>query len=848
MSSNESVKKIFTTLSPTEIEELRKSQMMESYFTSIHVSDFLDANRKEIELLETSMKGKPSVLNKHGMRLFQILPRHLRRRQMSHNMHLLPAYLRKKAKYEYSNTVLKRKRRKLKRWKWNKMILQQERSKDPVSILFSENSFSMKMVLEELLEQNPNISKIQDAESFEAFNIYFEDEIETLDELEIKNTEINNLDDLKTLNDIIFHIHDEMKDIIESKGDEKEPDQIKVDKEIKENVVENIINEENEQTKPIYIGAKRLVSHLFHAKRSHMKEAWGNLLPWASYQKLFRVTHQFYKSHCTITDHSFYIALQLNGALNDILDILQAFSNERLNLLQSEPFLKGNKRIAFEFVDKTFGVSYGKVDAILSSKAITNFIFNSLVETEALQSDHLENDDFRSCLIWLHPASLPYSYNRLVEESKFRNLLVQYRNDLCRFIMRGPHVSTVLCRNHILSLPPSNNNSEKLKFWEELKSKNVTVPKDFALSLKIRHPLCPDEAPTLELLENIENTQNVNSTKSKIKNEDVSNYSLNSLCEDNQNIWIKDHYRYVDSYYDSATYSHRTNDKAQRNRIQVMKGKKDSNILNESKKDPKSLENLWTTTFFDIMLLKYKNGDDDFGSGWDIICPREVGASLMYKLGKTHHILLVPIMDQIRMETEQGLPTYPFDFPETFSFYTLQNSLLQKMVFKKRLSNLSWGSIFKNCGVQDEDQIEFIRTGAPKSHTSEESEKVYSENGKIVRFHMIHLEFEFGNSPIRKGTIYLPSNESQLEHILDNPHQAVPFDNELRCVGFVTSAIQSLQRGVGFGIGYIHEDCAVFLQDNKFTVLLYRDEINSPSHVYPVKCSLSIENKFNINN
>jgi len=794
---------------------------------------------------------------------------------MSHNLHLMPSYLRTRAAFEYSNTVTKRKKRKIKRWKRNKTLMQLDASeqRDPVDSLYAGNSKQMREFLGAMKDLKSGTFDLEDVLKWEALG-GIRDDGNVVVEAEVDAMQVDTDDStgavhqahpmiVASINDSLsrVEVHDEPP---LAKPAKKPRRQLKEKKSSKEKIVdsdtETVAQLPSTKQKPrkpsdSLFGPKRSINHLFLVKRSHVKDLWGNRLSWSSTDKIFRVTQRFYKSHCTLSDNSFYVALQLSGNVERIVELLNCFSRQKIEDKQhSQAFLDGRRREVISMYDRKLDAPYGDVDVFFASADTSEAVAVHHWEQRnaaAKESDGEESSDeggettrdndtnpiphqtegsFRSCLLWLHPASLPYAYYRLREESQMRNLHIQYRSDLCRFVMRGPHVSTVLCRNHILSVPHSHNHPDKVKLWQQIKEgKDVVAPHGMALSLKIRHPQFPDNALSVA-----EATDLVNASSQSgrpFTQDELTSCSRGSVTCGTDNLWKSNFYVKFDPKHDNATYNNKTSNKKQRKRIKDMT----SLEFLTAQSQGGDASSKWFSTYFDILLLKHQTGDVHFGSGWDIICPREVAASLFYKLGKAHHVLLVPLVDQLRMQTEQGQMTFPFDYPDSHSFYTLRNEDFDEMVYKKKNIQKKWADIFKDCGVQDGHALSFVGRHERNDERGMETAVMMVDTNTTV-FYAIHLDFAFGQIPIRKGHLLLPRNENHLKQILADPRRALPYSPQFKTVGFITSGIHSLHRGKGFAVGYARDTVCRALRKGKFTVLLYWDPENSKDHVYAVKC------------
>ena len=66
---------------------------------AINVLDFAEARATELKNMTIALEAKPA---EGGKRVFQQLPRHMRRRAMSHNIRRLPRRLQEKAAREVS--------------------------------------------------------------------------------------------------------------------------------------------------------------------------------------------------------------------------------------------------------------------------------------------------------------------------------------------------------------------------------------------------------------------------------------------------------------------------------------------------------------------------------------------------------------------------------------------------------------------------------------------------------------------------------------------------------------------------------------------------------------------------
>lgn len=75
-----------------------------------------------------------------------------------------------------------------------------------------------------------------------------------------------------------------------------------------------------------------LETHVWHAKRFHMKELWGYKIPFAPTDKRYRASYKAAAHHCLLQDVSFICAIEISGPLEHLKAKLKEVTSEACGL------------------------------------------------------------------------------------------------------------------------------------------------------------------------------------------------------------------------------------------------------------------------------------------------------------------------------------------------------------------------------------------------------------------------------------------------------------------------------------------------------------------------------------
>ncbi|KAG1665116.1 Ribonucleases P/MRP protein subunit POP1 [Nymphon striatum] len=140
-----------------------------------------------------------------------------------------------------------------------------------------------------------------------------------------------------------------------------------------------------------------LETHIWHAKRFHMKEIWNYKLPDYPNDKSRRAAYRASVNYAILHDLSYYNCIELQGKETAILNGLSKLTSEKCGpTFSSKMSIKGNREgstVVYEIGNYPYG-------------AISKVTF--LWKTDGASSDK----NFRTLWIWVHPSS----YEQIIHE------------------------------------------------------------------------------------------------------------------------------------------------------------------------------------------------------------------------------------------------------------------------------------------------------------------------------------------------------------------------------------------------------------------------------------------------
>lgn len=87
-----------------------------------------------------------------------------------------------------------------------------------------------------------------------------------------------------------------------------------------------------------------LETHVWHAKRYHMKQLWGYKIPYAPTDKRYRASYKAAANHCLVQDFSFYGAIEVSGPLDQLAESFKRIASQECGLtLMAKCFRNGDR-------------------------------------------------------------------------------------------------------------------------------------------------------------------------------------------------------------------------------------------------------------------------------------------------------------------------------------------------------------------------------------------------------------------------------------------------------------------------------------------------------------------------
>eukprot|EP00903_Cladosiphon_okamuranus_P012367 g11592.t1 len=205
-----------------------------------------------------------------------------------------------------------------------------------------------------------------------------------------------------------------------------------------------------------------LETHIWHAKRMHMKEAWGFILP-AESNRGPRAATEAASKHCTLQDMTFLRPLELLGPRRDILGVLSAltdpldaratgqrdcgcvdgFVEARTHLYRVNEFPLG--------CIAPVSVLWSPSDAVDTSPATTETWGKGRESPGDDGQEEEDDDDVRRVWVWVHPAASREALREVrracaLEGAPWRGSVQAgpVQGGLCRLRVRGRRSQEIL--------------------------------------------------------------------------------------------------------------------------------------------------------------------------------------------------------------------------------------------------------------------------------------------------------------------------------------------------------------------------------------------------------------------
>lgn len=235
-----------------------------------------------------------------------------------------------------------------------------------------------------------------------------------------------------------------------------------------------------------------LETHIWHAKRFHMRDLWGYKIPFAPTDKRYRASYKAAANHCLVQDMSFMAALEVTGPLERLSEGFRRITSQECGLtLMAKCFQSGAREGE---------VDVFKVDSYpMKAIARVSFMWRPAISST------------RSLWIFVHPSAYREMLQELVKlfqlknpnrtgdeegdvdsitrnDSKLRNPkyandktnveLVELKDTLNRYRLTGPCANAVLLKalkaathfdgNWLEKHGDLKAHEEQSRFWTEL--------------------------------------------------------------------------------------------------------------------------------------------------------------------------------------------------------------------------------------------------------------------------------------------------------------------------------------------------------------------------------------------
>ncbi|KYQ92368.1 RNase P protein subunit [Tieghemostelium lacteum] len=411
---------------------------------------------------------------------------------------------------------------------------------------------------------------------------------------------------------------------------------------------------------------KWLETHIWHAKRMKMINLWNYRVAQSISGKGVRATYRASSHYSTLYDASYHICIEITGLQNSIIQLFK---------LISPPLSSSETTIASRIYIN--GCREGSVNIYYPNRFPFHFICPSRFLWKQENSGALNLDSHQRMLwLWVHPSVVDQVMYILELESIRLSVTIKSLQDhLLRFELTGSKSHQIL--NNVLkplkssnATSTNNNNNSQLtseQVWNVLGQLRTssTLVTGTVLSLDTYDPrlIC-------KVSEEISLQVGSVSTPPYMKNQDntPSNLSMNDIIVN----WNK----ICSQVAVSKLWSE--------NERKLMK----SNIqTNHSCNQQRKTTNLPTRESCKyssptVMLIQRDGAlTRGYGSGWDIIIPS--GWGMQFWLGLIYSgCWAIGLFDRDRSLLEQGLPSFPRDYPDTLvsrDYYeTLNKDLIEK--------------------------------------------------------------------------------------------------------------------------------------------------------------------------
>lgn len=203
-----------------------------------------------------------------------------------------------------------------------------------------------------------------------------------------------------------------------------------------------------------------LETHIWHAKRYHMKDLWGYKIPYAPTDKKYRASYKAAAYHCLLQDISFICAIEITGPLDELKKKFKRITSQECGLTLMAKCYQNGAREGHVDLFKIDSYPYGALSRV-------SFIWKpSDTETRTLWI-HVHPSGYREVLEELVKLFELQNINRnngintnlkvitkndsLLRNPKYINSktcmeIIELKDTLNRFSLTGPYSNAVLLK------------------------------------------------------------------------------------------------------------------------------------------------------------------------------------------------------------------------------------------------------------------------------------------------------------------------------------------------------------------------------------------------------------------
>ncbi|KAJ2958269.1 hypothetical protein NQZ79_g6113 [Umbelopsis isabellina] len=394
-------------------------------------------------------------------------------------------------------------------------------------------------------------------------------------------------------------------------------------------------------------GTKRwLETHIWHAKRMHMKNVWGYRLADYPNDKSLRATYRAFSHLSILHDASYMACIELEGMDDAIARMLAPVLDVTLPSVASQRYVKGHRQ----------GHSVLYHHMCYPQRAIGPITF--------LWQQKQDTSSSRKLWMWIHPASFDEAWKCLSESqeqtSQTKSVgLKDLRDEILMFELTGPR-STALLHAILDTVNTNNDKQDEInatgsssnkanEVWSVLKHlrSSSSLPAGAILGLTVQDPRLrfPQKLPRRSNIipeqEQIQMQKYLADWPDDIANSDIWNESIRQDLRDNK-IPEKDLNARRSKNLLPGTKLELTSDDATIPILLVQRGT--ASPTNKALSSP------------------------EFETGWNIILPKGWGVSFWKSLVFAG-CRTAGLREQRSMAFESGKAYYPYDFAGTTAYH-----------------------------------------------------------------------------------------------------------------------------------------------------------------------------------